>query len=76
MASPRRIISDLKIFGQGYLRNKIGLFFSLVFPIILILLFGSIFSGGNNEPIQVYVQNQDSAGPNGVGAQLDRKSVV
>lgn len=62
MASPRRIISDLKIFGQGYLRNKIGLFFSLVFPIILILLFGSIFSGGSNELIQVYVQNQDSPG--------------
>jgi ABC-2 type transport system permease protein len=36
------------------------LFFSLVFPIILILLFGSIFAGSNNSPIQVYVQNRDS----------------
>ncbi len=63
MVSPRRIVSDLKLFGRGYLRNKIGLFFSLVFPVILILLFGSIFSGGNNQPIQVYVQNLDSQGP-------------
>jgi ABC-2 type transport system permease protein len=55
-----RIVSDLKLFGRGYLRNKIGLFFSLVFPIILILLFGSIFSGGGGGPIPVYVQNRDS----------------
>ena len=59
MPSLKRTISDLKIFSRGYLRNKIGLFFSLVFPIILILLFGSIFSGSNG-PIQVYVQNQDN----------------
>lgn len=62
MPSLKRTISDLKIFSRGYLRNKIGLFFSLVFPIILILLFGSIFSGSNG-PIQVYVQNQDSSSP-------------
>lgn len=62
MANPRRIVSDLKIFARGYLRNKVGLFFSLVFPIILILLFGSIFSGGGNQPIQVYVQNLDPQG--------------
>lgn len=62
MASLKRTLSDLKIFSRGYLRNKIGLFFSLVFPIILILLFGSIFSGSGG-PIQVYVQNQDSPSP-------------
>ncbi len=64
MASPKRIVSDLKLFARGYVRTRIGLFFSLVFPIILILLFGAIFSGGNNGPIKVYAQNQDS-GPVG-----------
>src|SRR5438094_6405029 len=59
MASPRRVLADLKVFIRGYTRSKIGLFFSLVFPIILILLFGAIFSGGNGGPINVYVQNQD-----------------
>ena len=68
MVSFARIVSDLKLFGRGYLRNKIGLFFSLVFPIILILLFGSIFSGGGGGPIPVYVQNRDSGGQ--VGAQF------
>jgi len=59
MASLRRVLGDLKVFVRGYTRSKIGLFFSLVFPIILILLFGAIFSGGNGGPINVYVQNQD-----------------
>src|SRR2546426_5280071 len=60
MVSFMRIVSDLKLFARGYVRTRIGLFFSLVFPIILILLFGAIFSGGNTGPISVYVQNLDS----------------
>lgn len=60
MPSVKRIFADLKVFSRGYFRNKVGLFFSLVFPIILILLFGSIFSGGGGGPIHVYVQNQDT----------------
>jgi ABC-2 type transport system permease protein len=59
MVSIRRITSDLKVFGRGFLRNRIGLFFSLIFPVILILIFGAIFSGGSNGTITVYVQNQD-----------------
>ena len=59
MASYKRIIADLKVFVRGYTRNKVGLFFSLIFPIILILLFGAIFAGGSGGPINVYVQNQD-----------------
>jgi ABC-2 type transport system permease protein len=66
MVRPSRILADLKVFVRGYTRSKIGLFFSLVFPIILILLFGAIFSGGSGGPINVYVQNQD---PNGAISQ-------
>ncbi len=60
MVSGKRMLADLKLFARGYARTRIGLFFSLVFPIILILLFGAIFAGGNNGPISVYVQNQDT----------------
>lgn len=66
MVHPSRILADLKVFVRGYTRSKIGLFFSLVFPIILILLFGAIFSGGGGGPINVYVENQD---PNGLASQ-------
>jgi ABC-2 type transport system permease protein len=62
MASTRRILSDLRLFGRGYLRNWVGLFFGLIFPVILILLFGAIFSGNSSGAITVYAQNQD-AGP-------------
>ncbi len=70
MASPKRILADLKLFARGYTRTRIGLFFSLVFPIILILLFGAIFAGGNGGSVNVYVQNQDNGGMGGVGQQF------
>ncbi len=60
MASAKRTISDLKVFGRGYLRNRFGLFFGLIFPVILILIFGAIFSGNSSGVITVYAQNQDS----------------
>ena len=60
MASARRIVSDLRLYGRGYLRNAAGLFFGLIFPVILILIFGAIFSSGFSGTITVYVQNQDT----------------
>ncbi|HEV2450114.1 MAG TPA: ABC transporter permease [Thermoplasmata archaeon] len=41
---PKRILADLPIVARQYTRNPIALFFSLVFPIILIGIFGLIFS--------------------------------
>jgi ABC-2 type transport system permease protein len=60
MVSGKRIASDFKVFSRGYLRNKFGLFFGLIFPVILILIFGAIFSGGSNGTINVYTQNNDN----------------
>lgn len=59
MVSIGRTLADLKVFGREFIRGRIGFFFALVFPIILILLFGAIFSGGSSGPATVYVQNQD-----------------
>jgi ABC-2 type transport system permease protein len=59
MVSGKRIFSDFKVFSRGYLRNKFGLFFGLIFPVILILIFGAIFSGGSSGTVNVYAQNQD-----------------
>lgn len=53
------MIAELKVYARGNLRSREGFFFTLVFPIILILLFGAIFSGGGSGPATVYVQNQD-----------------
>ncbi len=65
MVSVRHIRADILVFARGYTRSRVGLFFSLAFPVILILMFGAIFSGGNSGPLNVYVQNQDGSGPAG-----------
>jgi len=57
----RRVVADFGVFSRGYIRSRIGAFFALVFPVILILIFGAIFSGGSSEPVSVYVQNQDGS---------------
>ena len=59
MSSGKRILSDFKVFSRGYLRNRFGLFFGLIFPVILILIFGAIFSSTGTSSVGVYVQNQD-----------------
>jgi ABC-2 type transport system permease protein len=59
MVSAKRIMSDLHLFGRGYLRNAAGLFFGLIFPVVLILIFGAIFSSNSSGTITVYVQNLD-----------------
>jgi ABC-2 type transport system permease protein len=46
-------------FVRGYIRNPLGLFFSLVFPIILILIFGAVFSNVGSSSAPLYVQNLD-----------------
>ena len=60
MLSGRRIFADFKVFSRGYMRNKFGLFFGLIFPVILILIFGAIFSGGGSGTITMVVQNRDT----------------
>ncbi len=60
MASAKRTLSDLRVFGRGYIRNWVGLFFGIIFPVILIVLFGAIFANSNNISVTVYVQNKDT----------------
>jgi ABC-2 type transport system permease protein len=56
---PNRVVAYFKIFARTYIRNRVGLFFAIVFPIILILLFGAIFSNSGSPTIDLYVQNLD-----------------
>ena len=62
--NPRRIGADLRVVYRSYTRNPVALFFSLIFPIILIGLFGLIFSAVGSSTTTLYVVNDDhGAGP-------------
>jgi ABC-2 type transport system permease protein len=75
---PKRILADLKVVVRSYTRNPVALFFSLLFPIILIGLFGLIFSAVGNSPVAVQVINLDHGSPGSVAflAALNETSVV
>jgi ABC-2 type transport system permease protein len=60
MLSIRRVIADLDVTSRQFLRSRVGVFFSLIFPIVIMLIFGAIFSGGNGA-VTAYVQNNDNA---------------
>jgi ABC-2 type transport system permease protein len=74
----RRVLADLKIVVRSYLRNPVALFFSLIFPIILIALFGAIFSSGGGGAVTLAVENLDHNSPASVAflSALNNTSLV
>ncbi len=59
----RHVAADFRVVMRSYLRNPVALFFSLIFPIILIALFGLIFSATGSGPVTVEVLNLDHNSP-------------
>jgi len=53
-----KILADAVNYGKQYLRLRSAAFFMFVMPIILVLVFGSIFSAGTTK-VDVSVQNLD-----------------
>jgi len=56
-----RILADIKGFGKQYLRSKVGAFFGFVFPILLVLLFGAIFTASGDQKISLPIQDLDNS---------------
>jgi len=56
--NPKIVAIDFMASFRNYTRNKGTLFFSIAFPVILILLFGAIFSGGGGS-YSLYIKNFD-----------------
>jgi ABC-2 type transport system permease protein len=52
--------ADFVLYTRSYIRNPEALFFSLMFPFILVVLFGAIYSGSSTpSAVDLYVQNLD-----------------
>jgi ABC-2 type transport system permease protein len=56
-----RVTVVFKAITRNWLRSRSGLFFSFLFPVFFLLIFGSIL-GGTAGPIPITVQNNDIAG--------------
>jgi len=58
---PRIIITDFIASMKGWIRSRGTIFWSIVFPVMLILIFGAIFSGTDNPTYTIYVQDLDES---------------
>lgn len=58
---PRIIITDFVASMKGWTRSRGTIFWSIVFPVMLILIFGAIFSGTDNPKYTLYVQDLDES---------------
>jgi ABC-2 type transport system permease protein len=59
----RRVTAYFPAFAQGYIRNPLGLFMALVFPVILILIFGAVFSNTGSAQVALAVEDLDQNSP-------------
>ncbi|MEE9237740.1 MAG: ABC transporter permease [Thermoplasmata archaeon] len=57
----RRVLADLVAYAKQYLRSPSATFFTLVFPIILLLVFGGVFGNPEQVNIEVHVQDLDDS---------------
>jgi len=58
-----RVLSDLAVYTKNFSRSREGIFFTFIFPVILVAVFGSIFSGGSSGAVPLYVQNLSGPAP-------------
>src|SRR5438093_11807835 len=56
-----RVYTIVKAHVKTWFRSKSTIFWTLAFPLLLIVLFGAIFGTGNTR-FDLYVQNQDLTG--------------
>ncbi|OGS51359.1 MAG: hypothetical protein A3K65_00040 [Euryarchaeota archaeon RBG_16_68_12] len=59
-----KVLADLTAFAKQYMRSGFGAFFTFIFPILLILLFGAIFTNTGSSTMDLPTQNLDT-GPMG-----------
>ena len=56
---------------KSWLRSKSGIFFSFLFPIMLLIIFSTVFGGSGSTEYMLFVQNFD-VGEDGVSTELSQ----
>jgi ABC-2 type transport system permease protein len=59
MSSMNRIMADLKAFAKQYIRNPFGAAFSIGFPLLLLIVFGAVFSPSGTPDVHLTIQDLD-----------------
>ena len=57
--NPKRVYANLAISMKEWVRNKAAVFWTLLFPVLLILMFGFIFAGESEIIYDLPIQNRD-----------------
>lgn len=55
----KRVVAISNAILRNWIRSRSGVFFSLLFPVLLMLIFSTVFSGGGSEEFTLYLQNRD-----------------
>ncbi len=55
----KRIISVFTALFKNWFRSKTGVFFSLLFPMMLLIIFSTVFGGQGSAEYNIYIQNND-----------------
>jgi ABC-2 type transport system permease protein len=58
----KRTIIIFKAVTKNWLRSRSGLFFSIMFPVLLLLVFGAVFGGQETSTYSLLIQNLDING--------------
>ncbi len=58
----KRALIIFKAVTKNWLRSRSGVFFSIMFPVLLLLVFGAIFGGQGTSTYSLFVQNLDVEG--------------
>ena len=72
--SPRIIGANLVVSLKSFSREKSAVFFTIAFPIILILVFGTIFLNQDNMSFALHVQDLDRTNSSAQLAQMLERS--
>jgi ABC-2 type transport system permease protein len=66
-----KALTIFKAVIKNWMRSRSGLFFSILFPVLLLIVFGGIFSGiGGASQYSLFVQNLDMEIPSNTPSQL------
>ncbi len=73
-----RFVAIFKAVTKNWLRSRTGLFFSIMFPIMMLVIFGSIFGGNNYVPTMTaaFIMTNGIIGLTSTNTEFKRRGII